>query len=160
MAPQPYLNLVRFKQWADDGLYGVIGQSLDRLNAEDSKILRRILDHMLVVDLIFRNHLRGVANDFAAPRSDELPDIRTLNDLTKEVDEWYVDHVSGLSAPDLERPRDFHFTSGKPARMTAAEIIEHVALHGTYHRGQAGVILQKNGIEPNDDRMTDFLEAA
>jgi len=28
------------------------------------------------------------------------------------------------------------------------------------HRGNAGIVLQKNGIAPNDDRMTDFLEAA
>jgi hypothetical protein len=27
MTSQPYLNLVRFKQWADDGLYDVVGRS-------------------------------------------------------------------------------------------------------------------------------------
>src|SRR4051812_10809306 len=32
-----------------------------------------------------------------------------------------------------------------------------VCLHGTYHRGNAGILRQKNGIAPNDDRMTDFL---
>jgi len=44
--------------------------------------------------------------------------------------------------------------------MTVGEIIQHVSLHGTYHRGQAGVILQKNGFTPNDDRVNDFLELA
>jgi uncharacterized damage-inducible protein DinB len=43
--------------------------------------------------------------------------------------------------------------------MTRGEIILHVCLHGTYHRRNAGIVLQ-NGIAPNDDRMTDFLEAA
>ena len=43
--------------------------------------------------------------------------------------------------------------------MTRGDILSHVCLHGTYHRGNAGIILQKNGIEPNDDRMTDYLEA-
>lgn len=44
--------------------------------------------------------------------------------------------------------------------MTRGEIILHVCLHGTYHRGNAGFLLQKNGIVPNNDRMTDFLEEA
>jgi uncharacterized damage-inducible protein DinB len=55
---------------------------------------------------------------------------------------------------------DFVFTNGTSARMTRGEIILHVGLHGTYHRGNAGLLLQKNGIAPNDDRMTDFLEQA
>jgi uncharacterized damage-inducible protein DinB len=160
MASQPYLNLVRFKQWADEGLYEAISREFDQLDQENSTILRRILDHILVVDLIFRSHLRGVPGDFTAPRSDELPDLRTLTKIAAEVDEWYVSHVASLSREDFDRPLEFRFTSGKQARMTAGEIIQHVALHGTYHRGQAGAILQKSGIMPNDDRVTDFLEAA
>ena len=160
MAVKPYSNLVRFKQWADEGLYDVVGRNLGRLGKEDSNALLRILDHIFVVDVIFRNHLRGVANDFAAPRSDQLPDLGTLTQLAKEVDDWYVDHVCGLHAAEIDHPLDFQFTSGKPARMTVGEIIEHVCLHGTYHRGMAGVMLQKNGFQPNDDRVTDFLEAA
>jgi uncharacterized damage-inducible protein DinB len=38
-------------------------------------------------------------------------------------------------------------------------MILHVALHGTYHRGSAGILLQKNGVAPNSDRLTDFLGA-
>jgi uncharacterized damage-inducible protein DinB len=44
--------------------------------------------------------------------------------------------------------------------MRRGEIIMHVCLHGACHRGNAGILLQKNGIAPNDDRMTDFLETA
>jgi uncharacterized damage-inducible protein DinB len=54
----------------------------------------------------------------------------------------------------------FAFTNGTPARTSRGEIILHVCLHGTYHRGNAGIVLQKNGIKPNDARMTDFLETA
>lgn len=44
--------------------------------------------------------------------------------------------------------------------MRRGEIILHVCLHGSYHRGNAGIVLQKNGITPTDDRVTDFLETA
>jgi uncharacterized damage-inducible protein DinB len=44
--------------------------------------------------------------------------------------------------------------------MRRSEMLLHVCLHGCYHRGNAGLVLQKNGIAPNSDRMTDFLEQA
>jgi len=160
MATQLYLNLVSFKQWADEGLHEIVSRTIDRIGSEDLTNLLRLLDHMLIVDLIFRNHLRGSPSDFLAPRSDRLPDIQWLVETSREVDEWYVSHVADLSSADFDRELSFKFTSGKPAQMTAGEIIQHVVLHGTYHRGMAGVILKKNGIDPNDDRVTDFLELA
>ena len=47
-----------------------------------------------------------------------------------------------------------------PARMTRGEIILHVCLHGTYHRGNAGILLQKSGSSLYKDAVTDFLDAA
>ena len=41
--------------------------------------------------------------------------------------------------------------------MTRGEMLLHVALHAAGHRGQAALLLQKNGIEPWPDRITDFL---
>lgn len=76
------------------------------------------------------------------------------------MDDWYTSYVGNLPEQNFEQPIDFVFTNGSPARMRRGEIILHVCLHGTYHRGNAGIVLQKNGIAPNNDRMTDFLETA
>jgi uncharacterized damage-inducible protein DinB len=106
------------------------------------------------------SHLEGLPHAFRAARSGEIPDIRTLTEGSKEVDDWYVSYVDNQSAADFAQPVDFVFTNGTSACMTRGEIILHVGCHGTYHRGNAGIVLQKNGISPNDDRMTDFLEQA
>jgi uncharacterized damage-inducible protein DinB len=66
--------------------------------------------------------------------------------------------VSNLAADDLEQPVDLVFTSGKTARMQRGQIILHVCLHGTYHRGNAGALLQLRGLTPSRDSVTDFLE--
>ena len=155
-----FSQLVGYKRWADRGLHEVAGRSLDRLDAQDTAILLRILDHIHAVDRIFQHHLQGLPHGFQAARSGEMPDLETLARSAGEVDDWYVSHVAGLREADFDQPVDFAFTSGTRARMRRGEIILHVCLHGTYHRGNAGVILQKNGIAPNDDRLTDFLEAA
>jgi uncharacterized damage-inducible protein DinB len=38
-------------------------------------------------------------------------------------------------------------------------LLLHVCLHGTYHRGNAGALLELRGIKPTArDSVTDFLE--
>ena len=144
----------------DRGLYQVLADNFDRLDTEDASITLRILDHIHVVDRIFQHHLQGRPHAFQAPRSAVLPDLPKLAEDARDADDWFVSYVSDLPAGDFDQPLDFTFTNGTPTRMTRGEIILHVCLHGTYHRGNAGILLQKKGITPNRDAMTDFLEAA
>src|SRR5262249_1144789 len=127
---------------------------------QDAAILVRILDHIHVVDRIFQHHLQGLPHAFRAPRSQETQDIRALAKAASDVNDWYVSYVGNLRDAEFDQPVNFVFSSGTRAWMTRGELILHVCLHGTYHRGNAGIVLQKKGISPNDDRMTDFLEMA
>lgn len=118
----------------------------------------RILDHIHAVDRIFQHHLQGLPHTFQAPRSAQLPQLDALAESAREVDDWYASYVSGLRPGDFEQLVDFVFTSGKPARMRRGEIILHVCMHGTYHRGNAGAVLQLQGLTPSRDSITDYLE--
>jgi uncharacterized damage-inducible protein DinB len=160
MTSLPYAQLIDIKRWADRGLYDVVSRNLDQLPSEEASIMLRILDHIHVVDRIFQHHLRGVPHHFLAARSKEMPEFQALANSAREVDDWYASYVGGLTEADFEQPIDFVFTSGKPARMRRGEIILHVCLHGTYHRGNAGAVLQLKGLTPSRDAITDFLEAA
>jgi len=160
MTRLPYAQLIDIKRWADRGLYDAVSRNLGQLPPEDVLIMLRVLDHIHVVDRIFQHHLQGVPHTFTAARSQKIPDFEALAESAKEVDDWYASYVGGLSDDDFEQPVDFVFTSGKPARMRRGEIILHVCLHGTYHRGNAGAVLQLKGLTPSRDAITDFLEEA
>jgi hypothetical protein len=120
MIGHSYSQLVSYKRWADRGLYDVVGQKLEWLDAQEAAVLLRILDHIHVVDRIFQHHLQGLPHTFQAPRSEQIPEFPALAESVREIDDWYASYVGG----------------------------------------NAGILLQKNGISPNDDRMTDFLESA
>ena len=160
MTSLPYAQLIDVKRWADRGLYEVVGRNLKELPPEDAFIMLRVLDHIHVVDRIFQHHLQGVPHAFTAARSPKMPDFETLAESAREVDDWYASYVGGLAEQDFEQPVDFVFTSGKRARMRRGEILLHVCLHGTYHRGNAGAVLQLKGLTPSRDAITDFLEDA
>ncbi len=160
MIGQPYSQLVRYKRWADRDLYEVIGRSFDKLPQDSAAILLRILDHIQAVDRIFQHHLQGLPHGYRAPHSESVPDFQALADGARQIDDWYVSYVSGLTETGFAQPVDLTLTSGKPMRMRRGEIILHVCLHGTYHRGNVGVILRKHGIAPGRDVLTDFLDDA
>jgi uncharacterized damage-inducible protein DinB len=160
MIRQPYAQLIDVKRWADRGLCEATGRNLERLSREESSLMLRILDHIHTVDRIFQHHLQGAPHGFKAAQSEVLPTFQALADGMREVDDWYAAHVGELSADEFEQAVDFVFTSGKRARMSRGEIILHVCLHGTYHRGNAGAVLQLKGLAPSRDAITDFLEDA
>ena len=160
MISHTYSQLIELKRWADRGLYDVVCENFERLPNEDASIVLRVLDHIHAVDRIFQHHLQGRPHTFKAPRSEQLPQLETLANSTREADDWYASYVGNLQQAELEQPLDFVFTSGTAARMRRSEIILHVCLHGTYHRGNAGILLQKNGIAPKNDGLADFLRTA
>ena len=155
-----HLQLIEIKRWADRGLYDAVSQNFDRLGADEASIMLRIFDHIHVVDRIFQHHLEGRPHTFRVARSETIPTLQAMASSAKEVDDWYVSYVGALKEQDLAQPIDFVFTSGKKARMTRGEIVLHVCLHGTYHRGNAGALLQLRGLTPSRDSITDYLESA
>jgi 4-aminobutyrate aminotransferase-like enzyme len=50
----------------------------------------------------------------------------------RDSDEWYVDYVSELTPEELVESIDFTFTDGDPGRMSRAERVTHVIVHGGY----------------------------
>ena len=153
----PCCLLVGLKRWADRGLYDVVSNNLDRLSSADASLMLQILDHIHAVDRIFQHHLQGLPHTYRAPRSEQLPEFRALADRARETDDWYAHYAANLAPDELEQSVDFVFTSGKPARLQRGQILLHVCLHGTYHRGNAGALLQLRGIRPSHDSVTDFL---
>lgn len=157
---RPYLTLMRHKRWATHDLNAVLADNLGRLPDFDRGVVLQVLDHIQAVDAIFRCNLEGRDHGRTAPRSDAVPTFEALAGAADAMSDWYADYAASASSADIDRSVEFRFSSGAPARMTRGEMLLHVSTHGAYHRGNVGILLQKNGIAPNPDRMTDFLEAS
>ncbi|MBI2738636.1 MAG: DinB family protein [Rhodospirillales bacterium] len=155
----PYRTLVHYKRWATNGLNSVIAESLERIPDDDRILIRRLLDHIQAVDEIFSHNLEARPHGHQAPRSAELPSLDTLASRARATGDWYADYADALRPDEVDEPIAFSFSNGEPARMTRGEMLLHVAMHAAGHRGQVALLLQKNGVEPWPDRLTDFLKA-
>lgn len=157
MLTLPYRTLIHQKRWATNGLNSVIAGNLDRMAADDRVLILRLLDHIQAVDEIFSHNLDGRPHGYRAPRSNEIPSFDVLASKARATGDWYTAYADALTPERVDEVIDFSFANGEPASMTRGEILLHVALHAAGHRGQVALLLQKNGIQPYPDRITDFL---
>src|ERR687897_2973296 len=92
----PYRTLIYQKRWATNGLHAVIAENVDRVPADEQVLIRRLFDHIQVVDEIFRHNLEARPHGHAAPRSAELPCFEALAKGARVTADWYVDYADAL----------------------------------------------------------------
>ncbi|HVL76482.1 MAG TPA: DinB family protein [Noviherbaspirillum sp.] len=149
-------SLFAYKAWANTELFALL-DTLPSEHSDEAHTCIRTLNHIYVVDRLFRARLAGESIPFNATNTNETP---TLADLRAEVgstDAWYVQYVSSLADPALSEVLDFTFADGDRGRMSREEVLLHVITHGAYHRGNVGQVLKSISIAPPRDLYTKFL---
>jgi uncharacterized damage-inducible protein DinB len=120
----------------------------------------RTLNHIYVVDRIFRAHLLGEQHGYSATNTESTPELGELQFSVAETDAWFEKYVSTITKIQLEEGIAFRFTDGDAGRMTREEILVHVITHGSYHRGNVGQVLKSISVAPPRDLYTKFLHVS
>lgn len=149
-------SLFGHQAWANSELFAIL-KDLPQEHAEPLNTCIRTLNHIYVVDRIFRAHLSGERRPFDATNTTDTPTLDQLHADVKATDAWYLSYVSALTPSSLSTVLDFEFTDGDRGRMSREEILLHVVSHGTYHRGNVGQVLKFIAVAPPRDLYTKFL---
>lgn len=156
MSTTPLKSLFGHKAWANAELFGLLA-TLPTQHADALHTCIRTLNHIHVVDRLFRARLSAQPSPFEATNTKETPSLEQLRRDVEATDAWYQSYVSGISAVDLAAELDFRFTDGDAGRMSKEEILLHVLTHGGYHRGNVGQVLKSISVAPPRDLYTRFL---
>ncbi len=149
-------SLYAYKAWANQELFALLA----KLPPEREEALNgciRTLNHIYVVDRIFRSHLGGEPRPFDATNTRDLPSLAQLHEDAAATDAWYQRYVAALPEADLTEVLSFTFTDGDAGRMSREEMLLHVVVHGGYHRGNVGQMLKAIAVNPPRDLYTKFL---
>jgi uncharacterized damage-inducible protein DinB len=152
-------SLFACKAWANSELFALLA-TLPASQAEPLQTCVRTLNHIHVVDRIFRAHLSGEPRPFDATNTKDTPSLAQLRSDVAATDVWYMDYVARLAGPALTEAVAFTFTDGDAGRMTREEILLHVITHGGYHRGNVGQVLKSISVAPPRDLYTKYLHAS
>ena len=149
-------SLFGYKAWADAELLAQLAK-LPEQHAEQLHSCIRTLNHIYVVDRLFRARLAGEPGPFEATNTKATPSLEQLRTDVAATDAWYQAYVAGVSSKQLSSVVEFTFTDGDAGRMSREEVLLHVITHGAYHRGNVGQVLKSLSIAPPRDLYTKFL---
>ncbi len=149
-------SLFGYKAWANSELFALLATLPDR-HGEQLHTCIRTLNHIYVVDRLFRARLSDEPSPFDATNTMDTPSLEQLRRDVAATDAWYQSYVAGISDAELASVLEFTFTDGDAGRMSKEEILLHVLTHGGYHRGNVGQVLKSISIAPPRDLYTKFL---
>ena len=156
MSTETLKSLFGYKSWANSELFSLLA-TLPPERSEQLQACTRTLNHIYVVDRIFRAHLSGEPRPFDATNTKATPSLEQLRTDVETTDAWYQNYVSNLTDTALSELVAFTFTDGDRGRMSRDEILVHVLTHGGYHRGNVGQVLKSISVAPPRDLYTKFL---
>ena len=138
-------RLFAYDAWAN-------ARALESLRGAQSPTSLAPLAHLLVSEKIWLMRLRG-EDTSAVNKSPELSHAECAS-MAGEMRESYASYLGSLSEDALGSSLTYRNFKGTEFRTPVGEILTHVAMHGTYHRGQVAKALRAEGHAPAD---TDYI---
>jgi uncharacterized damage-inducible protein DinB len=131
--------LADYKRWANQRLFDSLAAlPPGEVNKERVSVFKNMigtLNHLYVVDCIWRAHLEGRGHGFKTSHDLLHPELAELRQAQKDIDRWYCDWSERQTDASLDKPVEFSFVSGEGGIMSAGAILMHVVNHASYHRG-------------------------
>jgi uncharacterized damage-inducible protein DinB len=139
------LRLVQHMRWADR-------QFADALDDHAPTDAVRLFAHIASVEHLWYSRIRGKTPEHAVWPSLDASQSRALAARHADLFEQIVTNGDDKA---LARPVAYRNSAGRDYRSPVGEIITHVAVHGSHHRGQIARLLRQVGREPP---YTDYIE--
>ena len=153
------LEFLHYKTWADQELMQCLCDKQTQLPPALLNKCVRLMNHIHVVDRIFAAHLSGQVHPYSSTNTEVTPTPEVLCWDMQETNQTLLKLLSQLNMPDADSRLKFQFTDGDNGHMSPPEMLLHVGVHSTYHRGQVSQMLKDAGIAPPRDLLTRKLHA-
>jgi uncharacterized damage-inducible protein DinB len=154
-------TLTRYNAWANKVIFDAVAGLPEGEAAKPRKSLFKNMVHMLnhncVIDRIFQAHLEGREHGYAARNTPDHPSLSELWRVQQDVDAWYIGKYDALSDAELAAVIRFTFVGGGDGAMTRGEILQHVVIHTSYHRGFVAQMFYEVPARPPTTDLPVFL---
>jgi uncharacterized damage-inducible protein DinB len=115
--------------------------------------VRGTLTHMMGAEWIWLERFKGVSPTRGIDES-EFADIVALRDRWTLIEQHRADWFHSLREADAAGPVSFRNLAGTAFAAPLWELVQHVANHATYHRGQVLTLLRQLGARGVSTDMT------
>lgn len=159
MTPDEFRTLYEYDAWANartlNACAALTPEQLNRNLGNSFGSVRDTLVHILGAQMIWLARLTG-AQPIGMPNPEQYADLAAVRAEFAAVEPKLRSYVAGLSQADLERVLEYQNLKGVTFRDEIGKALQHLANHGSYHRGQVTTLLRQLGAEPVSTDMIAF----
>ncbi|MFV3411541.1 DinB family protein [Pseudomonas nitroreducens] len=148
-----------YKCWSDRRTLDAVAQIDPGRFPEEYAFALQQLNHMAIVEDLFRARLSGAADPHPATNTEAVPGLDELRERLLVSGQWYVEQLAALTAERAREVIRFRFTDGRNGSLTREEMFFHILNHATYHRGSIARALDQAGVAHPADTYTVFVHA-
>jgi uncharacterized damage-inducible protein DinB len=153
--------LTRYNAWANELIFKAVAELPEgeavKPRRSVFKSIAHTLNHNYVIDRIFQAHLEGRSHGYSARNTPEHPPLDELWRAQRDIDRWYVERYDAMPAAALEEKIRFGFVGGGEGEMSRLEILQHLAIHTSYHRGYVAQMMYEIPVRPPTTDLPVYL---
>lgn len=151
MTPEQVRLLYEYDAWANrrvcEACRALNDEQCTRDLGSSFASVRDTLAHILGAEWLWLERWQG-RSPGALPPAADFPTLESLRARWEEVERDLLGYVGRLTAEDLARSLEYRTTAGKAHSQPLWQQLQHLANHGTYHRGQVTTLLRQLGAKP------------
>jgi uncharacterized damage-inducible protein DinB len=157
MTPEEIRQLFDYNAWANQRSLQGAGQLSDEQFVEplgsSFSSVRDTLVHILGAEWIWLERCHG-RSPAAIPDNSNVQTVAALRAHWTPQTEQLLTFVHGLTQNDLDRVMEYKTINFGVYKNPVWQSLQHLANHGTYHRGQVTTLLRQLGVKP---ALTDLM---
>ena len=151
--------LYDFNAWANNRTLEACGalspEQFTRDLGSSFKSVRDTLAHIYGAEWVWLERWHGRIPS-GLPSAADFPDLETVRRRFAEMDRNLVDYAASLTSDDLQRVISYKSMAGSPSAQPLWQMLQHLANHGTYHRGQIAAMLRQLGAKASSTDLIGF----
>lgn len=134
------VNQYKHMNWANQKLIKILWQ--DSVTLADAI---KLISHIVSVEHIWLSRISGQDEIFAPWSKLTLPECQKCSASNCAE---YLKIILHLNEERFHEPISYVLTNGQAMSSTRGDILGHVPIHGSHHRGQISRIISQNDIKP------------
>ena len=159
MNVEDFRRLYDYNSWANHRTLDACAQlTEDQFTRDMGSSFRSVRDtlvHVMLVEWLWLERWHGRSPNSFPPTSD-FPTLDSVRARWAEIDTDLRDYIASLTPEEVQRVVHHKTTAGVPYSHPLWQMLQHLANHGTYHRGQVTTLLRQLGATPVSTDMIGF----
>jgi uncharacterized damage-inducible protein DinB len=143
-------QLYEYNRWANarvlDAASGLTAEQFVKDLSGSFVSVRDTLTHILAAEQLWLERWNGVSPKSFLAAAD-FPDAESLRAKWGEVEKGQAEFIARLAEGSLARVISYRNIKGEELEYTLEQMMQHLANHSSYHRGQVNTMLRQLGGE-------------